>query len=261
MRRKVKLALTALSLLTLSVLLTGCEHFSSPQNTVAPAGTVAEEQKFDFLLVMWPALVVGLLVMFGLLFIAIRFRRKAGDPGLPKQIHGNTPLELAWTIIPALLMAAVAVPTLDGIRDLARSAEPGALQVHVEGQRFLWLFSYPGVLVGDQPLLGEPDELRIPVDREIALRITSVDVNHSFWVPKLAGKTDAIANHPNEMWMEATKTGTYEAQCAEFCGLEHSAMRFKVIVMPQDEFETWVSEQQQAALEDRDTDQASAGTE
>jgi cytochrome c oxidase subunit 2 len=87
----------------------------------------------------------------------------------------------------------------------------------------------------------------IPVDREISLEITSVDVNHSFWVPKLAGKTDAINNHPNRMWIKATSPGTYEGQCAEFCGLEHSAMRFRVIALEQPEFDAWVTEQQQLA--------------
>ena len=85
--------------------------------------------------------------------------------------------------------------------------------------------------------------LRIPVGREIGLRITAVDVNHSFWIPRLAGKTDAIPNHANKMWIRADEPGLFEGQCAEFCGLSHSDMRFRVEAMPEDEFNAWVAEQ------------------
>jgi cytochrome c oxidase subunit 2 len=242
------------AVLAFSILLIACsEDFSSPQNTFAPEGTVAEDQKNDFLLVMWPALVIGVAVMLGLVLIAIRFRRKKGDPGLPKQVHGNTPLELGWTIAPAILLAVIAVPTVLGVQDLGREARDNPLQVNVIGQRFLWQFEYPELGTSpDQPLLapipetGIP-ELRIPVGREIGVHITSIDVNHSFWVPKLAGKTDAIQNHPNRMWIEATSAGTFEGQCAEFCGLEHANMRLRVIAMPQAEFDDWIAEQQTAA--------------
>lgn len=238
-----------LILIVSSVLLSGCDYFSSPQNTFAPEGTVAQQQKDDFLFVMWPALVIGVGVMVGIVFIAFKFRRKKGDPGLPKQVHGNTTIELTWTILPALLLAVIAVPTVAGIRELSRDAEAGALPVQVEGQRFSWTFTYPDIDVGGEPLFTI-GEMYIPTDREIDLLITSIDVNHSFWVPKLAGKTDAIQNHPNSMWIEATKPGIYEGQCAEFCGLEHANMRLRVIAMPQEEFDAWVEEQRAQAAAD-----------
>lgn len=232
----------------LAILLSGCEVFSSPQNTFAPEGTVAARQKDDFLLVMWPALAIMILVLGGVVFIALKFRRQSDDPGLPKQVHGNTPLELTWTILPAVLLAVIAVPTLTGITDLGRAPRADALQVTVVGQRFSWDFSYTGADgVDGEPLFAPPNELRIPVDREVGLDIRSIDVNHSFWVPKLAGKTDAIANHPNRMWIRGTKVGTYAGQCAEFCGENHSEMRFKVIVMEAAEFEAWLDEQRAAA--------------
>jgi cytochrome c oxidase subunit 2 len=230
------------SVLLLSmVLLTGCEAFSSPQNTFNPAGEVAEGQKNDFLLVMWPALFIMLLVLFGIVFIAIKFRHKKGD-ALPKQIHGNTALELTWTIIPIILLAVIAVPTVQGIRELS-DVPDDALQVKVTGQRFSWFFEYPEIEAAGAPLAAPANELRIPVGQDIAIEIHSIDVNHSFWVPKLAGKTDAINNHVNHMWIRADETGEFSGQCAEFCGLQHSNMRMKVIVMPQDEFDAWVSQQ------------------
>jgi cytochrome c oxidase subunit II len=226
-----------------SIVLSACEDFSSPQNTFSPAGKVAEDQKSDFLLVTYIALPIMILVLAACVAIPIMFRRKKGDPGLPKQVHGNTVLELTWTILPALLLAVIAVPTVAGIRDLGREPSAEALEVRVTGQRFSWLFEYPEINVGGAPLSTDPGVLRIPEGREIALRLYSIDVNHSFWVPKLAGKTDVIQNHPNKMWLRADESGTYVGQCAEFCGLQHSDMRLTVIVMPEAEFNAWVAEQ------------------
>ena len=236
--------LLAIIPLLLAFVFTGCEAFSSPQNTFAPAGEVAEDQKNQFLFVMVPALFVMIGVLAACLLIPIFFRRKKGDPGLPKQVHGNTPLELTWTILPALLMVAVGVVTVAGIVDLGRAPSEDSLRVNVTGQRFSWLFEYPNLQDAEgNGLRGEINEMRIPVGREIGVYINSVDVNHSFWVPKLAGKTDAINNHENRMWLRADEEGVFAAQCAEFCGLNHSDMRFVVIAMPQDEFDAWVAEQ------------------
>jgi cytochrome c oxidase subunit II len=245
-------AVAPLFLLALTaILLSGCEHLSSPQNTFNPAGKVADGQKDDFLLVTYIALPIMILVLAACVVIPVMFRQKKGDPGLPKQVHGNTALELTWTIIPALLLAVIAVPTVAGIRDLGREPSAEALEVRVRAQQFLFEFHYREILVGDEPLESPPDTsgerivgvLRIPVGREIALRLVSQDVIHSFWVPKLAGKTDVVPNHENKMWIRADEPGTYEGQCAEFCGLSHSDMRFRVIAMPQAEFDAWVSDQ------------------
>ncbi|MEX2226358.1 MAG: cytochrome c oxidase subunit II [Dehalococcoidia bacterium] len=237
-----------------SLFLSGCEYFSSPQNTFNPAGTVAQQQKDDFLLVMWPSLVVGLIVMLGIVYIAIKFRRKPGDSGLPKQVHGNTALELSWTIIPIILLAVIAVPTVEGIRTLSREPE-NALQVKVTGVQWAWLFEYPEIDAGGAPLTPAVGELRIPVGQDVAFEIHSTDVNHSFWVPKLAGKIDAIPNHVNHMWFRADEAGEFSGQCAEFCGLDHNAMRMTVIAMPPAEFDAWVAEQQAAARQEAADDE------
>jgi len=234
----------ALLLLASALLLTGCEALSSPQNTFAPAGEVAEDQKWYFLFVVYPAAVIGVGVLVACLVLPLVYRRKKGDPGLPKQIHGNTPLELTWTILPALLMVAVGIVTVAGIVDLGRAPSDDALRVNVTAQRFSWIFEYPNLQDAEgNALRGDINEMRIPVGREIGVYVNSIDVNHSFWVPKLAGKIDAIANHENRMWLRATEAGTFSAQCAEFCGLQHSDMRFTVIAMPEDEFNAWVAEQ------------------
>ncbi len=210
----------AILLLSTALLFTACDAFSSPQNTFNPAGTVAEDQKADFLLVTWIALPIMIGVLAACVLIPLFFMRKKGDPGLPKQIHGHTALELTWTILPVVLLAFIAVPTVTGIQDLGRDPSDDALIVNVNGQQFLWTFIYPEIEVGGADLesLPDPDDaagtavLRIPVGREIGLRITSQDVNHSFWIPRLAGKTDAINNHPNKMWIRADEAGTFEGQ-------------------------------------------------
>jgi len=123
--------------------------------------------------------------------------------------------------------------------------------VRVNAFRFSWQFFYREIKVGEDELESLPADdavdqrpvLRIPVGREIAIRLVSADVNHSFWVPKLAGKTDVIPNHENKMWILATEPGVFEAQCAEFCGLSHSDMRFRVEAMPESDFNAWVAEQ------------------
>jgi cytochrome c oxidase subunit 2 len=213
-RRTAARRLVPALLLVSAPLFSACEYFSSPQNTFSPAGKVAEDQKWQFLFVMWPALVIMILVLAACVIIPLMFRRKKGDPGLPKQVHGNTGLELTWTIIPALLLAVVAVPTVAGIQDLGRQPSDDALIVRVTGQRFDFLFDYPEIDAGGAPLATDPGVMRIPVGREIGIQLYSIDVNHSFWIPKLAGKTDAINGHSNHMWIRADKAGTYEGQCA-----------------------------------------------
>jgi cytochrome c oxidase subunit 2 len=201
---------------------------------------------------MWPALVIMIGVLGACVALPIMFRRKKDDPGLPKQIHGNTAFELTWTIIPAIVMLVVGFFVVDGIIELGRDPEDDALYVNVSGQQFLWQFEYEDIVDADgNPIPGELGDfegqvigvLRIPVDREIALEVKSTDVNHSFWVPRLAGKIDAINGHPNHMFFTAAEAGTFVGQCAEFCGLQHAKMRLQVIAMEPADFDNWVTEQ------------------
>ena len=244
--------LTVAALIGIAFLLSGCEIFDSPQNTFAPKGEVAQSQKDDFLFVMWPALVIMIGVLGACVALPLAFRRKKGDPGLLKQIHGNTTLELTWTIIPAIIMLVVGFFVVNGIMDLGRDPKPDALFVNVRAQQFLWQFEYQDIVdANGDPIPGELGDfegqvigvLRIPAGREIALDIRSTDVNHSFWVPKLAGKIDAINNHPNHMFFKASQPGTFVGQCAEFCGLSHARMRLQVIAMEPADFDAWVAEQ------------------
>jgi cytochrome c oxidase subunit 2 len=231
-------------------LLSGCDALGGPQNTFAPEGYVADKQLQLFLLVVVLATIIGVGVFGVLLYTMVRFRERSPDDPMPKQVHGNQRLELAWTIIPALLMVGLAFPTVDGILDLARDPEPDALQVDVQGARFLWTFSYPDYPTANGEPLEVEEEFHIPVDREVAVTLTSPDVIHSFWIPKLAGKLDVVPNRENKMWFNATSAGTFQGQCVEFCGVNHFEMKLQVVAESPEEFEAWIQEQLAAANAD-----------
>ncbi len=230
--------LLPLLLLTAALLLlAGCST-NDPQNTFSPAGEVADKQRDLFNLVLWPAVAI-LVIVEGLLVVAVlRFRRRGDEPP-PKQVHGNTRLELAWTIAPAALLLVLAVPTVASVFDLGRAPKADAFQVTAAGQRWSWKFDYPEYKDTEGKPLFTFGEMHIPAGQEIAVSLQAVDVIHSFWVPRLAGKLDAIPGRTNRMWLNATP-GVYSGQCAEFCGLEHYKMRFCVVAHKDlAEFEAW----------------------
>lgn len=239
------LGLAALALVALFA--AGCD-VDTPQNTFDTKGEVAEKQKDIFLYAMWPAIVIMIGVLLATVVILLRFRRRSDDE-IPKQTHGNTKLEIAWTIAPALLLLGLGVPMVGILWDITGDPSEDAYQVNVEGQQFQWVFTYPEILdENGQPLFqisgfrGENQPLTIPAGREVAINLTSADVIHSFWLPKLAGKLDAVPGRTNTMWIRADEPGSFSGQCAEFCGLNHADMLFRVIALSEEDFEAWVAE-------------------
>lgn len=225
----------------------GC-GVEAPQNTFSPAGEVAEKQRTIFYMAMWPAVAILIGVWVVLVVALIRYRRRPGRP-LPKQVHGNPVMEVMWTLAPLALLLGLAVPMVSTIFHLGRNPKPEALRVRVIGHQWVWEFQYPTIVdENGKPLtiLGTPDrppELHVPVGREIALEITSADVIHSFWVPRLGGKMDAIPGKFNHMWLIINKPGVYPGQCAEFCGLLHADMRLLVVAHDSEEdFQRWAQE-------------------
>lgn len=217
------------------VFLAGCSA-TDPQNTLSPAGDVARRIGDLYWQIFWWGVGVFVVVEGLLLFSVLRFRRKPGQD-MPYQTHGNTRLEIAWTIAPALILVTIAVPTVRTIADLYQNPSSEALQVRVIAHQWWWEFGYPdlGIVTAN--------EMHIPVGRIVKVSVESGDVIHSFWVPKLAGKKDAFPNKVNEMWFNASEPGEYFGQCAELCGASHALMRFRVIAQLEDEFEGWVKAQ------------------
>jgi cytochrome c oxidase subunit 2 len=181
--------------------------------------------------------VVFVLVEAALILFIVRFRRRPDVPEHAEgpQIHGNTRLEIIWTLIPALALAAIAVYVF--ARTPAVEARPNGqeVRIRVEAHQFYWQYEYENGAISI-------DTLRLPVDRPVVLEITALDVDHSWWVPSLTGKKDALPGKVNELSFTPQKEGTYEGWCAEHCGVQHSVMHTTVEVVGAAEFDRWVRE-------------------
>jgi cytochrome c oxidase subunit II len=224
---------------------------SNGTNIFAPASTPAKSiaDLSVFVLVVTGIIFV---VVFGLLaYSVVKFRSRAKDAGRePAQVYGSTQIELAWTIIPILIVVVLFLATARVIHAIEDAPEPvGALQVTAIGHQYWWEFRYPklGIVTAN--------ELHIPVSdpnhpTPTFLQLLSADTDHSFWVPELAGKTDLIPNHPNRMWMDPQRTGVFLGQCAQYCGTQHAKMLLRVSVDGPEEFAAWVRAQQGLAVED-----------
>jgi cytochrome c oxidase subunit 2 len=192
------------------------------------------------------------LVVFTLLtYVVVKFRNRASDDKRePAQVYGSTQIELAWTVIPILIVAVLFLATarvIHAIQDTAKSAS--AVEVTAIGHQFWWEFRYPALGI------VTANELHIPVSdpghpTPTFLRLLSADTDHSFWVPQLAGKTDLIPNRVNETWMDPHQTGMFLGQCAQYCGTQHAKMLLRVSVESAEDFEMWVRAQKQPANRD-----------
>jgi cytochrome c oxidase subunit II len=226
---------TALCLLAVALL--GCSPEHYPQTTLLPRGDFARIA--DDLLdttVRW-ALLVFVLVEGVLIYAIFRFRGKPGDPE-PHQTHGNTTVEIIWTVIPALILAAIAVPTVRAIFQTNAIPAKDALTIEVVGHQWWWEFRYPEFNI------TTANEIHVPVGRTVSLRMASSDVIHSFWVPQFAAKRDVFANRESRMWFKAEVEGEYPAQCAEFCGIQHARMAYRIRAQAPEEFRAWVAHMQ-----------------
>jgi cytochrome c oxidase subunit 2 len=224
------------------VVLAACAGESYPQSTLHPKGDFAVLVDHVFRTTVWWATIIFVGVEGALLYAIFRFRGKDGDPE-PKQIHGNTLIEIIWTVIPAAVLAIVAVPTVKTIFETARIPESSPdgqapLKVEVIGHQWWWEFRYPdlGIVTAN--------ELHVPLGRTVDLRMKTVDVLHSFWIPQFAGKRDVFPNRETRLWFTAADTGAFPGACAEFCGLQHARMDFYVMVTSPDRFTSWVAVRQ-----------------
>ena len=234
----------------LGLLLAGCAQHA-PQDTLKPEGPDASKVNGLFHLVFWVAAAIFVLVEFGVLYLVLRYRHRDKNPE-PVQVHGNTRLELTWTIVPALILAAVAVPTFKTIFELAKKPKD-PIRVTVIGHQFWWEYQYTDLHV------TAANELHMPVGRPVYLTLKSDDVIHSFWVPRLGGKHDVEPGRVSRITYEASHAGTYLGQCVEFCGLSHANMRLRGFAQSPSDFDQWVSDQKTAAATPASGTQAAEG--
>jgi len=232
------------------VLFLGACASDAPQTTLEPKGPIARSIDSLWDGVFLVAVVVFILVEFGALALVIRFRkrRQDSDDELPAQTHGNTRLELAWTILPAIMLAVVGFFTLTTLVDI-NERDADDLTIQVTGQQWWWEYTYDSDGDGeftDEDVLTAND-LVIPAGVDVNLDIQSNDVIHSYWIPALNGKKDAVPGRSHPLRLNADEAGTYVGQCTEYCGLSHGYMRQRVIALPPDEFEAWLDNQRDEA--------------
>lgn len=231
-----------------AILLGACGFVSGDaQDTLDVKGDYNQKVLSVYTLVFWIAAAVFVIVEGVLVYSMIRYRRRPGDK-LPPQIHGNNRLEIAWTIAPALLLVIVAVPTLQTIRstETIPAAGPNVLEVQVIGHQWWWEVQYPGQNV------TTANEIHLPLGKTAVFRLTSGDVQHSFWIPKMAGKMDVLPTRTNYLSFTPQEVGEYHGQCVELCGTSHANMRLRLIVDTPADFDAWVAAHQQPAVASTD---------
>ena len=188
-------------------------------------------------LVLGICALIALVVEGVLLWTIIRYRSRGPAQGQPEpaQVYGSGPIELAWTVVPCVIVFVLTLATIRSIRELAPDeAPPGSLKVSVIGHQWWWEYRY------EESGVVTANELVVPVGRSIWLTLESADVIHSWWVPRLAGKIDVVPNWKNTLWFNTELQGTYLGQCAEYCGTQHANMYLRVDIVSPEEFERWV---------------------
>ncbi len=217
--------------------------------------------------------IIFVIVEGTLVYCLIKFRYRRGGPE-PAQIRGNTTLEVSWTIGAALFLVILTTVTFIYLGDIEspQASKPDAqlsglkfaaldqgevpggekLTVRVNGQQYLWRYDYDDPADPNDEQLYSYHDLYVPVGITVVLKLTSSDVVHSWWIPKLGPKSDATPGHTNETWFRIDKPGSYDGQCAELCGDNHADMRARVIALPVDQYQRWVEEQKRLITEAQD---------
>ena len=223
----------------------------SSTNIFAPASTPARTIFGLSMFVVAVTAVIFVVVGGLLVYSVVTFRGRASDVGRePAQVYGSTQIELAWTVIPVLIVAVLFLATARVIHAIQDAPKPAAaLDVTVIGHQFWWEFRYPKLAI------VTANELHIPASdpahpTPTFLKLLSADTDHSFWVPELGGKTDLIPNRENEMWLDPARPGIYLGQCAQYCGTQHGKMLLRVSVDKPSDFAAWVRTQQQNAVQE-----------
>ncbi len=210
-----------------------------PNTTLVPHSDLGREIDFLWDRLLLLGTIVFILVEGVLVYVVFRYRRRENQ-GTPPQTHGSTKLEIAWTLIPAVILVFIAVPTVRTIFITQAQAAPGSLSIEVTGHQWWWEFKYPeyGVTTAN--------EIYLPVGRTVNFRLRSADVIHSFWTPQLGGKRDVVTNRTNYMWYTpdtSTSSNVWNGFCVEYCGASHANMRFRVFTVSQQQFDSWVAGQ------------------
>jgi len=243
--------------------LSGCKlaevfSLSGPQSTMVTGGPVAKSQWDLFMVTVWVTLGIFVIVGAVLAYAQIKFRaRSEADEHaeVPAEAgHGNPLVEIGLIAGSVILLVFIAIPTVQGIwytHDVPEDEKGNAIEVTATGYQWWFKFEYGSEMVqlptgGEAPLVTG-NELVVPANTAVRVNLRTIDVIHSFWIPKLAGKVDMMPNRPNHLWFKADKPGYFYGQCAEYCGESHAIMKFRVIALSPSDYAKWVENQKQAA--------------
>jgi cytochrome c oxidase subunit 2 len=238
----------------LVLLLSACGR--ADLSTLNPQGPVAEKQ-FDLMKLSIGIMGLVVVVVFVIcIYVLIRFRRRAGDKTIPKQVEGNHTLEIIWTVIPLVLLLILGIPTITDVFSLAKdySHDKNAVQVKVTAHQYWWEFEYTDYGI------TTAQELVVPTDKTISFQLDAADVKHSFWIPSIGGKMDTNPGTSNYMHLEFPKEGVFRGKCAELCGPSHALMDFKAKAVSPASFDRWVAAMKAPAVMPADAEIASKFT-
>ena len=236
----------------LALFLAACGQDKYPDSIFHHRTDFNRDVDFLFKILIYAGTAVFIFVEGILVLTLVRFRRRPGQPE-PKHVHGNTALEITWTVIPLLILIVIAIPTVRTIFKTQAAARSDALQVEVIGHQWWWEFRYPQYTMaganGRVDTVVTANELYLPIGRTVNFTLKSKDVIHSFWVSALAGKRDVVSNHTNYLWYTPDSSGAnaWNGACVEYCGTSHANMRFKAFTVSEADFNSWVAHQQTAA--------------
>ncbi len=246
-RRLARPVLATAAIVALPLLLAACSWIdpaTHPNTTFQPHTEFGAAINDLWNLLLRLGVAVFIFVEGLLVYAIFRFREKPGAPQ-PEHVHGNTTLEILWTVIPAVILVVIAVPTVRTIFVTQAKAESSALQVEVYAHQWWWEFRYP------QYGVTTADELYLPIGRKVNFALRTVDVLHSFWAPQLGGKRDVISNHTNYLWYtpdSSLSPTVFNGTCNEYCGDGHANMRWRAFVVSQADFERWARHQASPAI-------------
>jgi cytochrome c oxidase subunit 2 len=250
-------------------LLTACDYnfwrMDGHQSTIKVEGPVAKSQLDVFYVTCWVTLVIFILVGAVLAYASIKFKARTPEEEKavpPEQGHGNPLIEIGLIGASVLALVIIAIPTLKGIwytYDVPEDRKADTYEVTATGYQWWFKFDYPSEQIAGAGALTTANELVIPAGRPVRVNLRTIDVIHSFWIPKLAGKVDMIPNRANHLWFQADQPGYYWGQCAEFCGDSHAVMRFRVVALGPKDFNDWLT-QQSAPARDVAPPRVAAGT-
>lgn len=228
----------------LPVLLVGLAacHSGNTMDTLVAHSDITQGILAIYERIFWWTVLLFIGVQGGLLYIIMRFRARGDETTLPEQVHGNSQLEITWTVLPVVILLHIAIPTVQFIFESQAPPGPDALKVNATGKQWWFAFEYPaeGVVTAN--------ELHVPLGRQVNIRLQSDNVIHSLWAPQIFAKRDMVPGRVNQITFKATKAGEYLGQCAEYCGDSHSLMQFRVYVDTPEDFAKWVEKQKENAV-------------